>query len=252
MEIIIQREQYSDQTLTVFERMGEDRLNVLQVAIAGHAQEGQLPSAIRLIDDMVTKHEASEDVALARIGYATIADALSEVAASKTATKALLKGKMSIGRAIDAHRLRAAEAAKVADGALLRELGIAGTATLYVDEPTDLHLVHLSTVEHYQYEGVSLVNCLSNPATAGAYLARGALLYSLREGGTEPRVAIEVSPEQLAVTQARRKHDEPLHEDSSEYGALRRALAPLAAHVALIAPPKLTVTDSVIRRRLIR
>jgi hypothetical protein len=248
METIIQRERYSDQTIAVVEQMGEDRLNALQVAIAGHSPEGQLPSAIRLIDGMVTKHEINEGVALGEIGYATIADALSEIGTSKGAVKTLLKGKMGIQRAVDAHHQRAAQVAAAADKQLLRELGIADTATLYVDEPTNLHLVHLSTPEHCQYEGVSLVHCLGNLATASAYLTRGALLYSLREDGTEPRVTIEVSAEQSAVTQARGKNDQPLHEDSTEYHALRRSLAPLAAHVALVAPPALTITDTIVRR----
>ncbi len=247
MEILIQDKRYSDQTIAVVEQMGEDRLNALQVAIAGHSPEGQLPSAIRLIDGMVTKHETSEGVALGEIGYATIADALSEIGSSKGAIKTLLKGKMGIQRAVNAHRQRATQAAAMADKQLLRELGIADTATLYVDEPTDLHLVHLSTPEHCQYEGVSLVHCLGSLATATSYLSRGALLYSLREGGTEPRVTIEVNAAQAAVTQARGKNDQPLHEHSREYGALRRSLAPLAAHVALVAPPELTITDTIIR-----
>lgn len=248
MENLIQNKRYSDQTIAVVEQMGEDRLNALQVAIAGHSPEGQLPSAIQLIDGMVSKHESNEGVALGKIGYATIADALSEIGSSKGAIKTLLKGKMGIQRAVDAHRQQAAQAAATVDKQRLRELGIADTATLYVDEPTDLHLVHLSTPEHCQYEGVSLVHCLGNIATASAYLSRGALLYSLRERGTEPRVTIEVHAAQSAITQARSKNDQPLHEDSREYHALRRSLAPLAAHVALAAPPELTITDTVIRR----
>jgi len=247
MEILIQDKRYSDQTVAVVEQMGEDRLNALQVAIAGHTPEGELPSAVRLIDGMVIKHETNEGVALGEIGYATIADALSEISSSKGAIRTLLKGKMGIQRAVDAHHQRAVQAAAMADKQLLRELGIADTATLYVDEPTDLHLVHLATPEHCQYEGISLVHCLGNLATASAYLSRGALLYSLREGGTEPRVTIEVNAAQSVVTQARGKNDQPLHEHSREYGALRRSLAPLAAHVALVATQELTITDTIIR-----
>lgn len=248
MEAIIQETKYADGTLTIVEQMGEDRINALQVAIAGQSTDGHIPSAVRLIDAMVTKHEGANGTALDEIGYGTLADALSEIGSSKGAVKALLKGKMGIQRAVDAHHQRAAQVAAAADKQLLRELGIAGTTTVHVDEPTDLHLVHLSTPEHCQYEGVSLVHCLGNIATATAYLSRGALLYSLRERGTEPRVTIEVDAEQAAVTQARGKNDQPLHADGREYHALRRSLAPLAAHVAMLAPQPLIIADRVIGR----
>jgi len=248
MEKIIQNEQYSDQTVAVVEQMGEDRLNALQLAIEGHSPEGQAPSALRLIDDMLNKHKTNEKVALGEIGYATIADALSEIGTSKGAVKTLLRGKMGIQRAVDAHHQRATQVAATANKQLLRELGLADTATLYVDEPTNLHLVHLSTPEHCRYEGVMLVHCLGNLATASAYLERGALLYSLREDGTEPRVTIEVDVARSAVTQARGKNDQPLLEDSSEYEALRRSLRSLTAHVSPALSQELTIADRIIRQ----
>lgn len=249
METLIRRDEYSQETIAILEHLGEDRLNVLQVVIANHSNEGDMPSARRLIEAMVVKHTNSSGVDMAELGYGTIADAIAEIGASKNATKALLKGKMGLQRAVDAHRQRAVQAAASLDKARLRELGVAATPTIYVDEPTDLHLVHLVTPEHCQYEGARLVHWLGNIATASAYLARGALLYSLREGGTEPRVTLEVDAGQRAVTQARQRHDQPLHEDSVEYHALLRSLEPLATHVSTIAPAPLTITDKVLRRQ---
>lgn len=249
METLIRRADYSPETITIMEHLGEDRLNMLQVTLAEHANGGDMPSATRLIEAMVAKHASSTDVDLAELGYGTIADAIAEIGDSKNAARALLRGKMGIRRAVDAHHQRAAQAAAALDLAIIRELGTAGTSTIYVDEPSNLHLVHLATPEHCQYEGVSLVHCLGNLATASAYLARGALLYSLREGGTEPRVTLEVDAHRQTIIQARQKNDQPLHEDSIEHHALLRSLEPLAAHVALAAPPQLTITDKILRRQ---
>lgn len=249
METLTNREGYEPVTLDIMEHLGEDRLNVLQVAIATHTSDDTMPSARRLIDGMVAKHIGSKGQDLGELGYATVADALAEISSSKNAVRALLKDKMGIQRAVDAHHQRAVQAAAAQDRVLLRELGIAGTPTIYVDEPTNLHLVHLATPEHCQYEGVSLVHCLGNIATASAYLSRGALLYSLREDGVEPRVTLELDDARTAVTQARGKNDQPLHEDSSEYRALTRSLEPLVAHVASVSPSQLTITDKVLRRQ---
>jgi len=249
METLTNREGYAPVTLNIMEHLGEDRLNVLQVAIATHTSDDTMPSARRLIDGMATKHISNSGQDLAELGYGTVADALAEIGSSKNTVPAMLKGKMSIQRAVDAHHQRAVQAAAAQDKVLLRELGIAGTSAIYVDEPTNLHLVHLATPEHCQYEGVSLVHCLGNIATASAYLSRGALLYSLREDGVEPRVTLEVDADRAAVTQARGRNDQPLHEDSSEYRALTRSLEPLAAHVASVSPSQLTITDKVLRRQ---
>lgn len=249
METLI-HEDYSPETLLVMKHLGEERLNILQVAIASHANTETMPSARQLIEGMVSKHLLSNELDLETLGYGTIADANAEISGSKNAVRTLLKGKMGLQRAVNAHQQRALQEAAVQDRAILKELGIADKATIYVDEPTDLHLVHLSTPEHCQYEGVSLVHCLGNIATARAYLSRGALLYSLREGGIEPRVTLEVDASRRAVTQARCKNDnQPLHADSREYHALTRSLAPLAAHVAVIAPAQLTITDKVLRHQ---
>lgn len=230
------------------QQLGEDRLNILQVALATHAEGDTMPSARQLIDGIVDRHLQAGGQDLEELGVSTIADALAEIATSKNAARALMRGKLSVKRAVDAHHQRAAQAAAAQDKATLRELGIAGTSAIYIDAPTDLHLVHLSTPEHCQYEGVSLVHCLGNIATARDYLSRGTLLYSLRKDGIEPRVTIEVDPHRAEVTQARRMHDLPLHEDSGEYQALDRALSPLAAHVATVGEPTLTLIDKVIRR----
>lgn len=248
MEILTRGQDYTAETLTVVEHLGEDRMNELQMALAGYSPDGAMPSATQLIDGMIAKHTATSGQDLGEIGYATVADAIAEISTSKSAIKILLKGKMGVQRAVDAHHQRAEQLAAMLDREVLRELGITGAPTIYVDAPTNLHLVHLGTPEHCQYEGVSLVHCLGNIATASAYLSRGALLYSLREGGTEPRVTLEVNAAQAAVTQARTKNDQPLHEDSTEYHALRRSLAPLAAHVAIVAPSELTITDKIVRR----
>lgn len=249
METLTSREGYAPATLDIMEHLGEDRLNALQVAIATHTSDDTMPSARRLIDGMVAKHIGGSGQDLSELGYATVADALAEIGSSKNAVRALLKGKMGIQRAVDAHHQRAVQAAAAQDRVLLRELGIAGTSAIYVDEPTNLHLVHLATPEHCQYEGVSLVHCLGNIATASAYLSRGALLYSLREDGVEPRVTLEVDAARAAVTQARGRNDQPLHEDSGEYRALTCSLEPLAAHIASISPSQLTITDKVLRRQ---
>ncbi len=246
MEALTNREGYAPVTLEIMEHLGEDRLNMLQAAIAAHTNDDTMPSAPRLLDGMVAKHICGNGQDLGELGYATVADALAEIGSSKNAMRALLKGKMGIQRAVDAHHQRAVQAAAAHDRVLLRELGIAGTSAIYIDEPTNLHLVHLATPEHCQYEGVSLVHCLGNVATATAYLLRGALLYSLREDGVEPRVTLEVDAARAAVTQARGINDQPLHEDSREYRALVRSLGPLAEHVASVSPPQLTITDKIL------
>ncbi|HEY4964302.1 MAG TPA: PcfJ domain-containing protein [Candidatus Saccharimonadales bacterium] len=246
MEILTTQEGYSPETLIVMERMGEDRLGALQAAIDEHSGQEAPSSAGLLIEGMVTRHTQAGKQGLEEIGYSTVADSLAEIGTSKGATRALLRGKMGLQRAVEAHHQRALQAAKAQYSATLRELGILGTTTIYVDQPTDLHIVHLSTPEHYQYEGVSLVHCLGDLVTANEYHSRGALLYSLREGGVEPRATLEVDAQQAAVTQARTKHDQPLHENSGEYHALRRGLVPLAAHVAKITHPQLTITDKVL------
>lgn len=247
METLTTREGYLPETHTILERLGEDRLQALQVAIADHSTTEVVPDVRQLIESMVTRHLTSGRQELGELGYSTIADAIAGLGTTKDAATKFSRNKVGVKGAVNAHHARAIQAAATQSRAMLRELGTVGTPSIYVDESTSLHLVRLSTLEHCQYEGVSLVNCLGILATATAYLSRGALLYSLRENGTEPRVTLEVDAAQAAVIQARAKHDQPLHEDSDEYGALRRSLGPLAAHLSPQQSVKLTITDKVMR-----
>lgn len=247
MEILNTREEYAPDTLTIIDILGMDRLSELQLAIASNLPEETVPRVTDIIDNMVAKHITNGEQDLAQLGYATIADAIAEIGTSKGAIRTLLKGKMGVKRAVDAHHQRAVQLTQIQDRQVLRELGTTDAPIIYIDEPTDLYLVGLVTPEHCQYEGISLVHCLGNLATARAYLDRGTLLYSLREGGTEPRVTLEVNAPQAAVTQARTKNDKPLHEKSDEYDALRRSLPQLATHVEIVPPRQLRITDNIIR-----
>ena len=250
MKKISMYESTSSEAEVIKDEIGEERLNILQVALAQHNEGDVMPSARNLIDDIVSKHLQKGGQDLKELGIATIADALAEVASSKNATRALMRGKLSVMRVVDAHHQRAVQVAESQNSTVLRELGISGTSAICIDEPTDLHLVHLSTPEQCQYEGVSLVHCLGNLATSRDYLSRGKLLYSLRKYGTEPRVTIEVDAQRSEIPQARTKNDQPLHEDSVEYHALERVLGPLAVHVAMVGPPQLTIVDKIIRREV--
>lgn len=242
MEILNPDETYSAETLTIIERIGEDRLNVLQLAIDSRSNVETTPSAPQLIDSLVSHHFRHDGDDLSKIGYSTIADAIAEIGTSRGATRTFLRQKMSLQRAVNAHHAKARHLAIAQDREDLRQQGTAGTVEIYED-PNGLVLVELSTIPHYQFEGISLQHCLGSLASASAYLARGAKLFSLREDGIEPRATLEVDAKKAAVIQARRKHDKPLNDASDEYGALTRGLVPLARHVGVVS---LVIADKVL------
>lgn len=236
----------SHEVEAIMARIGEERLDQLQNALTKHTIEGvERPDAVELIGGVIARHIRHGSTDIEEIGLATAADALAEIANSKSASVALLRGRMNMVRAVHAHRQRARAVVAEADILQLRQQGTAGTMTLAVDTPSELHLVHLSAPEHCQYEGISLVHCLGNIATARDYLERGAMLYSLRLGGLEPRATIEVDTQEANVIQARAKRDSPLRVDGIEYQALTRLLEPLAEH-ALADSRQLTIVDKVI------
>ena len=101
---------HSEDHTAVDGRMGEDRLNGLQLAIALNIQGVQMPEALDLIDDMLVEYTENGGQSLAEIGYGTVADALAEIGLSKSAIKTLLKGKMSVQRAVDKQRSAVSQA----------------------------------------------------------------------------------------------------------------------------------------------
>ena len=229
----------------ILDRMGMDRVGRLQTALLEHAEDDGRPNAIEMIGSVVASHIQRGARPIEEIGIATVADALADIALSKGASRALLRGKMGIVRAVNAHHARAEKIATESNIAELQRLGTSGAPTIWIDKPSGLNLVRLLTPEHCQYEGVSLVHCLGDIAVAREYLDRGALLYSLRLGGKEPRATLEVDAQQSAIIQARKKHDMPLHRRDIEYQALMRSIHPLSLQPAHYSGKRLTITDTV-------
>lgn len=235
------------ETDVIVRRMGQERLSKLQLAIGRHAGGDAVPLVVNVIDELVERErkKGREDT-LRELGYATIADSLSELTSKRSVRRLLGRG-ITIRAAVEAHNRRAEQAAAEQSKTLLRERGVTGTPLIYDDNPNSgLLLVRLINSEQCLYEGVCLLNCLANKLTTRDYLDRGALLYSLREEGTIPRATIEVDPSISAIVQARGCRNKQLDRDSPEYGALERSLDSLAAHVTKIAGvsvPALSIND---------
>jgi hypothetical protein len=222
---------YQDSTWLILGSLGEGRLEAMQQRL----KQSEVPDIDKLdlpeaIDHMVRKHVNGQRPDLSLLGYGTIADALEEVCDSTNATTALVAGRLGITGAVKVHHLRAEEEARKLSVEDLREQGTANTPLIHIDEETGLHLVKLTTPEHCQFEGKSLVHCLVNIVTAKRYLERGAQLYSLRQDGVTPRVTIEIVPEQAVLKQLRGHRDRALHIKGSEYAAAMRSLGPLATY----------------------
>lgn len=232
---------YQDSTYIIADSLGDERIAAMQQKLgSAEIPDGITPDVLDIVDHMVRKHVDGNRPDLALLGYSTIADALEEACDSKKATAALIAGRMGLTGAVKAHHNRAVMAAAALSLEDLRELGTTGTPLIYEDRPTSLHLVQLTTAEHCQFEGATLVHCLSNIVIARKYLSEGRQLYSLRDQGMTPVVTIEIKPEQAAVNQARGYKDRALRVGSREYGAVERSLEPLANYVNI---RSLTVTD---------
>lgn len=207
----------------LLEQMGETRLAVLQESIDRYSENGQVYSALNLIQQLVEDRDILE--------IATTADAIGEIGTSKSATRALLRGKMTLRRVLAAHTERAEEKERELDKEKVIREGTVGTETVSVDLPSSLHLVELILEPHLIYEGLSLKHCLRNPNSAKRYLAdSSSRMYSLRQDGIKPVTTIEVRPSIGTIPQARGMKDVPINYSSQEYRVLASNLGTLASH----------------------